>query len=144
MGTPTIDLDKFKAAKPWRDFTFWVALLTSLAMLLPVLDEAWRSRAFPTGGQLAAATSPLSAWLLGNGMLRYGSVRAAGATAAAVAPEIARGELYANAAAGRVTPADELEPTEDDIAEAQAFHAHLAADPVHNGHIMVPRGADPA
>jgi hypothetical protein len=67
MGTPTIDLDKFKAAKPWRDFTFWVALLTSLAMLLPVLDEAWRSRAFPTGGQLAAATSPLSAWLLGNG-----------------------------------------------------------------------------
>lgn len=141
---PTIDLDKFKAAKPWRDFTFWVAALTSMAMLLPVLDEAWRSRKFPTGAQLAAATSPLTAWLLGNGILRYGSVRAAGAAAAAVGPEIARGELYANAAAARVDPLDELEPTDEDIAEAQAFHAHIAGDPTHNGPVMVPRGADPA
>jgi hypothetical protein len=133
MGTPTLDLDKFKAAKPWRDFTFYVAAITSLAMLLPVLDEAWRSRAFPTGSQLAAATSPLSAWLFGNGILRYGSVRAAGTAAAAAAPEIIRSELYANATASTITPLDELEPTDDDIAEAQAFHAKLAADPTHNG-----------
>lgn len=137
MGIPTIDLDRFKALHPWRDFTFWVAALTSLAMLLPVLDEAWRSRAFPTGAQLAAATSPLSAWLLGNGILRYGSVRAAGTAAAAVAPEIARGELYANAAAATMpTVEHEFEPTDEDIAEAQAFHAHIAGDPTQNGDVI--------
>ena len=111
-------------------------------MLLPILDDAWRSRQFPTGAQLGGAAMPITAWLVGHGIVRYGSVKAAGEAAAAIAPEIARGELYANAAAARASvprPLDELEPTDEDIAEAQAFHADIAGDPTHNGPIL-PRG----
>ncbi len=87
-----LDLDRFKTIRPWRDITFWVALATTVVMLLPLVEDSWRSRRFPTGGQLGAAIWPLSAWLIANGIVRYGSVRAAGVAAAAIGPEIVRHE----------------------------------------------------
>lgn len=127
----TIDLDRFKALKPWRDITFYVALLATLPVLVPLVMAAWESRIFPTGAQLGAAVAPITAWLVMHGIIRYGSVRAAGDATAAAMPEAAKQaalhadiaiDLDADAIVRAIRPpADPSDPDidDDDVAEAR-------------------------
>lgn len=87
------DLDRFKAKPPWADLSFWLAVLTSVPMLIPLVLDAWHSRAVPDTGALAAAVAPITAWLLLHGYVRGKGVRAAGEYAAAVGPEVVRHDL---------------------------------------------------
>lgn len=93
------DLDRFKAKPPLRDLSFWLAVLTALPLLVPLVIDAWRTRTVPDAGALTVAVAPITAWLVLHGYVRGKGVRAAGEYAAAIAPEIVRHELvYGNEA----------------------------------------------
>lgn len=93
MVTVDLDIDKFKVRPPWRDLSFWLAVLTSLPLLIPVVVDSWRARRVPDTALVLAGIAPITAWLLLHGYVRGEGVRAAGEATAALAPEIARHEL---------------------------------------------------
>lgn len=152
-----VDVDAFRAKRPWADITFYAALLSSLAMLLPLLVDAWGSATFPTGAQLGGAGLPLTAWLTMHGYLRTGAVKALGEAVAAnpgvavsrggpmqdavklampefedrlrVAMDTYGGEFSVHDRAPMAYASDEFdEPTLEDIIEAQRFATEEAAE----------------
>lgn len=79
-----IDLDRFKARNPLLDLTFYAALLTTLAMLVPLIERAWREKALDAA-DIGASVAPLTAWLVLHGYVRGKGVEAAGVAQAAAA-----------------------------------------------------------
>jgi hypothetical protein len=79
------DCDTFKAKNPLRDISFWVAVITSIPLLIPVVQDAWANRRVDTTS-VGLAIAPITAWLVAHGYVR-GQGAAAYGKAAAVALE---------------------------------------------------------
>lgn len=73
-----VNIDSFKAKKPWLDPLFWLSIVVSLFMLGTLLGEAWTNGHFATGEQLFASISPLVTYLFMHGLVRKDGVRAFG------------------------------------------------------------------
>jgi hypothetical protein len=91
-----VDLDRLKVLKPWRDGSFWVALLWSAAMLGSMLAPDAARWVKEHQAALIAASGPLTAWLVLHGIIRARSVKGtAYVMAAQVEREAAADDLQA-------------------------------------------------
>ena len=77
-----IDVDRFKVKPPWRDVSFYVALVWSLALLGAIMFPDAAAWVDAHRVALVAAVAPVVTWLLLHGYIRGKGVEALGAAVA--------------------------------------------------------------